>query len=57
MSKKVVLTMSNGQQISFDNLDDLGIVNEAINKRETLHVLNGAVVNTSHIMFALLEEQ
>lgn len=57
MTKKVVLSMTNGEQINFNNIDDLTIIDDAIMNQKTIHMMGEAVINTRHIIHARLEDK
>lgn len=57
MSKKVVLTMTNGQQLNLEGIDELYGINDAINDGETVFIYDQVAINTRHIIHARLEEK
>ena len=57
MTKKVVLTMTNGEKINLEDIDELYGINDAINDGETVFIYDQIAINTRHIIHARLEEK
>lgn len=57
MSKKVVLTMTNGEKINLQDIDELYGINDAINEGETVFLYDQIAINARHIIYARLEDK